>query len=355
MKKSITSLVLTLFAAMPACTSPSSNYDAKIKKLEQRIEYLEKNTPDKGDKGSKGDKGPKGEKGEIGLTGPAGIKGEKGEMGYIGLTGPTGMQGVPGPQGVTGTAGVIGPQGYKGDKGDTGLQGIQGVVGLTGPQGPKGYDGKNGLQGPKGQNGLTGKIGPEGKQGEMGLQGPPGLVGKTGPKGDSYQGPKGDTGPSLAVYDSKGKKIGYSLAALITPSSPGVEESFFRFYDEKIKKIVTVNAQTGEQFPEGEMFWVGANVLYLHFESDNCKGKPLIQTNSRYRLFAKHPDHYSKKKFKKVFTHNGSPIKLNLPVKSRMDLKKSECSKTTSKLIYAAEVVEIDIPKYAGPLTIKVD
>ncbi len=406
MRNALVGLVITAFAALPACAPP--NYDAKIKKLEKRIEQLEESQENK--ECPQGPKGKKGDKGEIGPEGKVGPMGPQGEMGMIGLTGETGMQGpigpqgVPGPQGVTG---VMGPQGYKGEKGDIGLtgpQGIQGVIGLTGPagiQGPQGLVGKTGLQG---KQGIQGEQGLTGKQGEMGLQGPPGLdgktglqgpkgdqgiagiVGKTGPqgekglvgkmgpqgpkgdKGDSFQGPKGDTGPmgpSFIVYDSKGKVVG--------PLMREASKNAVVVWNKDMKKFIGYDLETGNVLtPGGGSNDYGVNpytpsirMHNLFFEGDSCTGKAFTFNNTKnpYTLF------YMKLSGVDTFYEWKRDInKVPVGTKSKslatfhVAGAKTECKKNTPYVVlgdglgpFMYYIDKVDVPNQSGPLTIKVE
>lgn len=98
-----------------------------------------------------------------------------------------------------------GLRGEKGDKGEQGEQGIQGIKGDQGEQGAKGEKGDKGEQGIQGPEGSTGSKGDSGRgiesckvaaDGNLYVIFDDGTSEKAGyVKGDSIQGPKGDSAP----------------------------------------------------------------------------------------------------------------------------------------------------------------
>jgi len=327
MRKTITTLLFAACAALPSCdldNNSPTNYDEKIAQLEQRVEYLENQTPLVGEQGIQGEVGPqgipgeegiqgykgetglqgeigeKGETGEIGLTGPQGDKGEQGipgdngEQGIQGLMGLQGIQGNTGLQGIQGPKGDIGLQGIPGEKGETGLngpqgeEGIQGETGLQGIQGLKGEQGYQGIQGPKGDTGLQGPVGPKGDQGLEGLmgimglqgiqgeQGIQGLTGLTGLKGNTGDvGPIGLSGTNLKLVDANNVDLG----TLITIRKWGVGTPVIILTEDNIFAYCRL---LPEESSSCESLWSGLHKTW--YLQKDCQGPPYTNINLSFHV-----------------------------------------------------------------------
>lgn len=172
-----------------------------LDEYEQRFSQLETNLTDK----VATLQGPKGDTGIQGIQGIQGVKGDKGDTGEQGIQGPKGEAGDTGPQGLKGDTGLTGPQGIQGEMG---AQGPKGDTGSIGPQGAKGDTGATGPKGDKGDTGtgllIKGKVATAESLPTTAAEGDGYIVGSNiyvwsnsaWIEGDSYQGPKGDTGPA---------------------------------------------------------------------------------------------------------------------------------------------------------------
>lgn len=138
---------------------------AAMRPLLDRIDALEKRSPEKGVPGVPGERGEKGADGADGKDGMDGRDGADGKDGTPGLPGEKGDTGEAGPRGEAGPQGERGEKGEKGDVGAAGKDGAPGERGADGAAGRDGVAGKDGAPGPQGERGEKGADGIDGKDG----------------------------------------------------------------------------------------------------------------------------------------------------------------------------------------------
>jgi hypothetical protein len=241
------------------------------------------------------------------------LQGERGERGYQGETGPRGEMGIQGE---------VGAQGIRGERGEVGLMGMRG------------------LQGERGYQGEQGRIGPRGEQGDIGLAGEQGIPGEGGPPG--LPGETGVTGPSLAVYDSLGEKVGYLVDWVGNSNARRIW-----VFDTNIGKIVNLNLLRGDAGEDG--VWLGPMSNFMYYASEDCSGTPYLGVSNFYDVVA---FGYGREN---LLTMKASVTVDQTPIGSFREAPRAEtCQQTNEGTVYlAAEVEPIILPTYAGPLEIR--
>lgn len=175
--------------------------------------------------------------------------------------------------------------------------------------------------------------------------------GPAGPQGE--QGPSGPVGPTggLKVIDADGKKVGYIINfdydMINSPTVPGTEKfdkiDIIRVFDTNISKFSAYKMYDGS-------FWDKYPLLNdtLYFESEDCSSPP-------YSLFVKTP--YILERFgSKVYSpKNWADIKEEKRFKSAIKIETPDYCRPMDETWFAAEMEEVTIPIYKGPLSIEIE